>query len=404
MKQILICKSKTEEFSTEISQCIVTSLLKTNYNIKEVYIQDIILSNYQFSPDIIIAINKDAFLAIEGFAKIKNRPIVYIIHNIENNLIWNHHAIVMNFIITNQEQQLPAFISQNSNYCTVRPIFNISIPKQYSRFKFNLEKIRILLHISDKNLLALIPDLNKSTCYHITIICNNINLFRTILNPSIHTISRKDIHIHKEILKTDIFVGEMSEAALSIHACKPTIIVGQEGYGGIISPLNIGLQTANGFKGRIGGHNGEYIPTDLLIKDIDICAHRIITSTHNNTLSEMSNTIFLINTQNINTITKYIVDILPSKMKYSNNIQLKLSNRFSIKSISDNRYLITDNYIFKHVIILSDDEYQVLKHFREPKTFNEVYNQIKIPLSNQSKIENFLIELLNDHILKIENI
>lgn len=49
---------------------------------------------------------------------------------------------------------------------------------------------------------------------------------------------------------------------------KPCIVIGEQGYGGLITPQNLSQQFANKFQGRIGGSLNEYIPLNLIMNDI----------------------------------------------------------------------------------------------------------------------------------------
>lgn len=365
----------------------------------EVYTpQEIVNISTESSFDMIIAFNKDALLVVTDFASIRVIPIVYILCDIEKNLVWNHSGVIKNFIIGTSDYQLPYYILQDKDYCLVPPIFNLKGYRQKKVSRSNLEKLHLLFHVNDKLLLSLVPEINKMIYYKAIIICDNYSLFRDMFNPSIQVFKNEKVSLPEQISQTDIFIGEKSGAAHSIHVCKSTIIAGQEGYGGLISPLNIKQQAHNGFKGRIGGCIGEYIPIDLLFKDIDNCAQKNQNTAYDQILLDISDKFDKYNGNNINLITSYIADYFSLKKTEIDDKLFILNDDYLITAISGSKYLITDGRIYKFIAILSDKEYNYVKQFTTPTTFKQVLNRTDTLLPNEA--ENLLSDLVEDHILK----
>lgn len=379
-------------------QCVITSLLEKGCAIEAFIPQEIKNVPQELLFDIIIAFNKNALIAVTDFAQDKAIPIVYVFDDIEKNLIWNHSIVIRNYIMDTPEYQLPLFILQNKNYCLAPPLFNFTDLWQKRVSKPNFEELYILFYVNDKILLLLVPEINKIIHYKAIIVCDNYSLFRSILNPSIQVFESNKVSLSELISRTDIFVGGKSWAAQSIYMCKSTIIASQEGYGGLISLLNIKQQILNGFKGRIGGCNDEYIPVNLLFKDIDYCAKKILSITYNDTLADLSEKISKCNNYNIDMITSYIANYSSIDTTDLENSPLILDDNYVITAISNNKYLITDGRIHKYIAILSSEEYNYVKQFSRPQPLKQVLNQINILSSNE--VESLLSELLSDHILK----
>jgi len=401
MKRVLMCKSSMGDSLNAIFQCVFTSLLKEECEVKVFTSHGFENESPQLLFDIIIVFNKESLISVTDVFQWKSVPIIYLFDDIDKNLAWNHPGVVKNIVIGESMFQLPPFIAQNEDYYLMYPIFDIKSVRQNGVSNFNLEELRLLFCVNDKVLLFLVPEINKIIHYKTTIICDNINLFRGLFNTSVRVLESCNISLSEQILGTDIFIGEKSKAALSISMCKSTIIVGQEGYGGMISAINIVQQAQNGFKGRIGGCSNEYIPIDLLFKDIDNCARYKQYPTYCDTLLYLSNQLNHYNEDNINMITDYIASGLLINMLKLEEKLLILDDNYFITSISDNKYLITDANIYKHVGILSDEEYCFIKQFRNPQTLKHVLNQHNT--LSVAEAEGLLNELLNDRVIKIVN-
>lgn len=390
-----------EDPQNAISQCVTTSLSKKGCIIEVFTPQEIENISSELLFDIIIAFNKEALIVVADFFRKKSIPIIYVFHDIEKNLVWNHPMIIKNFIINTSEYQLPLFIARNKDYCPIRPIFDIKDIRQNKVSKFNSKELHLLFYVNDKVLLSLVAEINKVIHYKTTIICDNFNLFRSVFNASVRVLESSKVSLSEQISKTNIFIGEKSGAALSIFMCKSTIIAGQDGYGGLISTLNITEQTQNGLKGRIGGRNDEYIPVDLLFKDIDSCAQKHQSITYNDTLLLLSNRLNEDSDNHLNVITDYIISFLSTKMMKFENKLLVLNSDYFITAISGNKHLITDGRICKHMAILSDEEYYYIRQFNKPQTLKQILNQTSTLSVNE--VENLLIELLNEHIIETIN-
>jgi hypothetical protein len=74
--------------------------------------------------------------------------------------------------------------------------------------------------------------------------------------------------LDKEIEDSDFIISSGPYALRSILEGKPVIVVGDNGYGGLITSQTIEKQFHSFFSGRIGGEIKEYIPSKLLVEDI----------------------------------------------------------------------------------------------------------------------------------------
>lgn len=395
MEKILICQSITGNLQNEIYHCIISSLLEKEYEIEILTSQDV-ENGDDFEFNMIIAFDNNALNAVTNFTC--NIPIIYVFDDIAKNLVWNCHRVIKNFVVGVPKYNLPSFLTLNKDYCLIPSLFNLKDIKNITSSKSNFEEFCLLFCVNDKVLISLVPEINKVTHYKTVVICGNFSLFRNLLNPSVHVIAENEVSVLEYISNSDVFVGEKSQAALAVYMCKPTLVVGQEGYGGVISLLNINIQTLNGFKGRIGGCLDEFIPVDLLFKDIDDCAQKMQSEMYHDRLLNVSNMLYDINLNNINIISNYIVKYLSEDKRKRKNDLLIWNDNFFITAISGNRYLITDANIYKHVAVLSGDEYHYVKQFNQPQTLKQVLGHTQILPTGV--VEELVNELLNEHIIK----
>jgi len=89
------------------------------------------------------------------------------------------------------------------------------------------------------------------------------------LSPSasdrIHFINQKDI----KNIKFSVAISSKRLASATIASKIPTIIVGREGFGGLVTPQNISFHIRNNFKGRIGGSESERVPFTIILAEIN---------------------------------------------------------------------------------------------------------------------------------------
>lgn len=112
--------------------------------------------------------------------------------------------------------------------------------------------------------------------------------------PEYHVkyISAED-DINDVIDKADLVIGADIAAREAVLRRKPVIVVGDYGFGGLVTPETFRSQYNNCFKGKINGMKDEYFPLEILegeirrglcltFQELQMMSNRITTFLHNN--------------------------------------------------------------------------------------------------------------------------
>lgn len=95
-----------------------------------------------------------------------------------------------------------------------------------------------------------------------------IRILLEVENPRFKMMTSND-NVDEWIKEADIVIGSGAVALAGVLNRKPVIVVGEYGFGGLLSPDNVAAHHHNNFRGRIGGMKDEYFPLSELLKDIE---------------------------------------------------------------------------------------------------------------------------------------
>jgi len=90
---------------------------------------------------------------------------------------------------------------------------------------------------------------------------------RQVMNKHIRFVKSQK-NIEDSIDKSDIVIASGLVAYRSVQRGKKTIVIGEKGYGGLITEENLEYHISNFFQGRTGGKFDEAIPPQLLLRSI----------------------------------------------------------------------------------------------------------------------------------------
>lgn len=89
----------------------------------------------------------------------------------------------------------------------------------------------------------------------------------SVFNGNIKIVNNKE-DIQLLIQQSDVVAGTGYAALYAILCNKPCIVIGEKGYGGLISEDNLKEQYRSFFQGRIGGRYLEMLPNNLIVEDL----------------------------------------------------------------------------------------------------------------------------------------
>lgn len=114
--------------------------------------------------------------------------------------------------------------------------------------------------------LQLVRLFNQLTSWNI-IFQTKYKQLSSVFNGNIKIVNNKE-DIQLLIQQSDVVAGTGYAALYAILCNKPCIVVGEKGYGGLISKDNLKEQYRSFFQGRIGGRYMEMLPNNLIVEDL----------------------------------------------------------------------------------------------------------------------------------------
>lgn len=218
--------------------------------------------------DLILTYDKAGLDQIEAFTRTNNTPVIALL-NACSDYIADYNQIDK-VVLLNKPVDYPSILFQSEQVfswkipCFFNPNVNYQIKKT--------RKHKILVDMNGKGscfspLYQIIPCLNKLLNYDISVISDIVNLSK-MLNENIKVIKDRDADIEHLIEESDIVIGCGETISKTIAFGRPVIVVGERGFGGLITKETFQQQYQNNFQGRIGGEQGEYIPEKLFLDSI----------------------------------------------------------------------------------------------------------------------------------------
>jgi len=220
------------------------------------------------SYDCILVFNKIALKKYKNLLIKSQKPVIYmfclsdiaeeyIVADFVNSTIaFKDKIINVNHLslsaILFQDMIFPSCIPPKTNTLNEKPIIYIRIEDDY---------------LCKLTFLKLLPLLNQIDNFVIHYQSNNL-VSRDLINNHIKIIHEKKDFL-EEIDRADIVIVSGMTATFAIQKEKKTIIIGERGYGGLVTEENLEYHLSNCFQGRNGGKLDEFIPLDLVKKAID---------------------------------------------------------------------------------------------------------------------------------------
>lgn len=200
-------------------------------------------------------------------------------------------------------------------------------------------------------------------------IYSSTKIFKNLLNTNVR-ILKSVTEQNASIKKAEIVIGEQEAVIKAILYCKPVLVLGEYGYGGVVNEINFNKFLASGFKGRIGGVQNESLPMDLILYDLMDLEDKDFNKT---ALSLKKRMIEYLNNQSelflkliafYSTLNKKniaVIKLIRNKLFQYNNINSKktvyLSNRLTGQLVYElNKYESFILYLF--------DEYQFISEVK----------------------------------------
>lgn len=212
--------------------------------------------------------------------------------------------------------------------------------------------IKIFNTKADFNLSILDNNLSKEIKQIILKKCNNKEKLKFIKN--------NELSIHDVIISSDTI-------ALNFYYNKfRTIVLGENGFGGLIKGENLSLFIKSGFLGRIGGYLYEEVNYKLVEYEIDLAFSYDVSIEK----SEIKKLITLLNKEVLNKIKNDSLFINPNDIEKIVELKPIVKQNVKYRFFSQNVYIIS--YLEYTPILFNISDFALLKSFNGKSTIKEI--------------------------------
>ncbi|GHT63585.1 hypothetical protein FACS189451_10490 [Bacteroidia bacterium] len=343
------------------------------------------------SYDCILVFNRKKLEQYESILKNLKAPIIYLFcfSDIEREYIVST-TITQTIVVKDKIPDLRHFslasciysgmllpeitLMQNKEIKKEKPIIYVNIDTGY---------------LGELTFLKILPLLNQLHNYQIYYQSKR-SIGRQWLNKHIQIIPDKQ-NMQELISQSDIVIGSGFVAYSAICQCKKTIVVGERGYGGIVTEENIAYHLSVFFQGRSGGKLDEYIPFPLLAKAIGDETLSLRKANEQLTLLQNANEVkFIQFLEKIITNIKQI-DFNDASLTYIINPIYNIIKKKNKRWIGNRSFL-------KLYKAINQSESAVISAFQQPHSIQEVLNIFPVEYANEIKA--YIQELIEKKILK----
>ncbi len=326
--------------------------------------------------DIIIAYKRLGLQQILPFARQKRVPIIYVTDGNEMITAYPDITSIAKIVVVEDINAVPMKMLRKDliHVIPILPPLHFSSETQStSKKKASEEKKRLLIDISRFNLKY------TSVVYQLIPLCNIlINIDITILydetpllpffNTNITVLNKNMVLIEEIIAKSDMVIGNGDAIIRSVVAGKPCVVIGEQGYGGIVTSQNLKIYYQNNFQGRIGGYLDEYIPEHILQDDIqslttlDIEKRKELVEGNKKTLSDIYKEL-------TKSWKNVLIETIQQENQLINNLSdctLQLSPDLALLPFPDEKFALTYKATRQVHSNLEKEEAAIIMLFNEP--------------------------------------
>jgi len=206
---------------------------------------------------------------------------------------------------------------------------------------------------------------------------------RQFINKHIRLINPK-CNVEDCISQANIIIASGYTAYLAILQGKKTIVVGEKGYGGLVTEDNLEYHLANFFQGRNGGKFDEYIPFPLMQQAIE---------TEIPDTQKMQEKFVFLQNQNQKKWIQLIEAMVSSTSKEETDLAINyiLNPDYNLMK-RNNRIWLSKQVFWKLYQSVNESESAVISAFRQPHSIPEVLNTF--PAEYEEDISEYIQELI----------
>lgn len=399
--KILLIYNAIEESEKRVLNTIKELLLKFNHTVVPILGKDLKIVNYnEFS----LALIYNSLLTKKTLKTIETALVPKILI-LEESKIFHSYISQPNLfdkIILLKDRDvkiteyLPRVLTEYIHYPLCPSNKETKSQKVNERFKIF---IAFNSNYADELLIRIAPVINHLSSFDYKIVSKQKKLPK-IFNDNITLVSCKSFN--REMEGSDLVIGNGFTVLEAILSEKPVIVIGDNGFGGLVKSQMIETQYQKFFSGRIGGEIDEKIPAKFLIDDI-LRVLYIEEEERQQLISQ--NKAFLEQQQkNISqTLNNILLKVVNDYSEIKNNLmncQLIISKDFELIPFFDGYVVSMIKTNYSHSLI-DKESFEIIKQFKEGNKVITVMKETN-NINEENEFKNFIVELLTQHILTIK--
>lgn len=348
--------------NTKLKDCPIIRNLKDIFraygfnlstDIKKINFQVILLTDYKLI-DLATALQKE-----------NNVPIILVYKKSDPLTAYSVEQEVIDYSIEFNDKDVNAIFPAYKRKVTLdMPLFMNDLNLRKEKLTNNNEPLSLYIDIDssweNNPLFKLFRVANQLTKYNITIRTSNEETLKG-LNNNVQIVS--DNNIEDRVIKSDIVIGSGYSILYALKHNKPSIVLGEKGYGGIVTTETFDKLYDLFFQGRVGGVYGEYIPERLVLEDIEILTHQIYSNNFNNDeIRENLLTKLQLNSELLFNTLSLVKEKYTQISKDETQKPLIFNSDYTLIKSHD-RYWIRNRYTKQVLGWYDNKQYEVLDHF-----------------------------------------
>ena len=321
--------------------------------------------------DAVFAYNRKGYNRIKKYSAKKNIPVFYVVSRRDsiNEYVYDianiHQYIVVNDGGRFNSRLFPQEYTQHISY----PF----LPAKAISLKTSESNKTIVVCTDNETLFKIIPVLNQQHSLNFTIICGFPSVVKKVINSNTKVIGTNDTALIDNLInQADLVIGSGFAVLKSLYHDTPAIVVGELGFGRLLTKENIVQHFNSFFSGRIGGQKNEFIPNDLLAYEITTFFEQ-----NSNITEQQNNELFHLLSYNPENLMFNLLDGLDKLKKNVYTQNLKLTSLYHYIELNENEYLVADERMTTFCAIMEKEEYDWLMLFEQGSTPENVFPFVK---------------------------
>lgn len=178
--------------------------------------------------------------------------------------------------------------------------------------------------------------------------------------------------LEADVQSSDIVIASGFAVELALLTQKLAIVVGQKGFGGLITDQNLVAQHTSGYAGRVGGLLDEYVPIQLVVHAYEQAEQ--ILQAQSEMPSRLASVVQSIQDKQVKGLQEQIEKIVQSislrRGKVENKV-LQLSPSYKLLGFSEERYTLTHQPSGRVYGQLGAEEASIIKLFNDKTKVSE---------------------------------